>query len=136
MKDKTPLTFEGAMRRAASYVDRKGRLCRLLASARGKSERHSEDLLAVWETLQIFLRMIRARLTERYCAPANSLLMVIAAVLYFVSPFDLIPDGIPVFGFTDDGAVIALVARTNLTAISNFRKWEILFSGEFPFPRH
>ena len=33
--------------------------------------------------------------------------------------------GIPVFDLMDDVAVIAFVAKTNLTAISNFRKWEI-----------
>jgi len=33
-------------------------------------------------------------------------------------------------------ALIASVAEANLTAISNLRKWEILFSGAFPFPEH
>jgi uncharacterized membrane protein YkvA (DUF1232 family) len=61
-------------------------------------------------------------------------MLVTAAVIYFLSPFDLIPDSIPVFGLLDDTAVITCVARANLAAISNFRKWQILFSGEFPFP--
>ena len=52
--------------------------------------------------------------------------MVVAAIIYFVSPFDLIPDSIPVFGLVDDATVLAFVARSNLTLISNFRKWEIL----------
>jgi hypothetical protein len=30
--------------------------------------------------------------------------------------------------------VIGCVARANLTALSNFRKWEILFGEDFPFP--
>jgi uncharacterized membrane protein YkvA (DUF1232 family) len=46
----------------------------------------------------------------------------------------MIPDSLPVFGMMDDAAVIGFVAKANLTAISNFRKWEILFSGAFPFP--
>jgi uncharacterized membrane protein YkvA (DUF1232 family) len=136
MKKKAPLTFEQATLKAASYVGRKEKLRRLLEVASSKSERYYESLLAPWESLQIFIRMIRAWGSGKYCAPADSVFMVVAAVIYFVSPFDLIPDAIPVFGLTDDAAVIACVAKANLTAISNFRKWEILFSGDFPFPRH
>jgi uncharacterized membrane protein YkvA (DUF1232 family) len=78
--------------------------------------------------------MIRASMSAKYHAPAETMLLVVAALIYFLSPFDLIPDGIPVFGLMDDAAVIGCVARANLTAISNFRKWEILFSEDFPFP--
>ena len=133
MEKKTPLTFELAMLKAESYVGRKQKLSRLIEIASRKSERYYESLQSPWESLQIFLRMIRAWMAGRYCAPPESILMMVAAVLYFVSPFDLIPDGIPVFGWIDDASVIGLVARANLQAISNFRKWEILFSGEFPF---
>ena len=52
--------------------------------------------------------------------------MAIAAVIYFVSPFDLIPDCIPVLGLIDDAAVVTHVAKANLTLISSFRTWEIL----------
>ena len=133
MEKRTPFTFELAMLKAESYVGRKGKLLRLIEIANRKSERYYESLLAPWENLQIFFRMIRAWVAGKYCAPADSLLMVVGAVVYFLSPFDLIPDGIPVFGLIDDAGVIACVARANLTTISNFRKWEIWFSGEFPF---
>jgi uncharacterized membrane protein YkvA (DUF1232 family) len=92
MEKKTPFTFELAMLKAESYVGRKEKLLRLIEIASSKSERYYESLLASWESLQIFLRMIRAWVTSRYCTPADSILMVVAAVLYFVSPFDLIPD--------------------------------------------
>ena len=133
MKKKIPLTFEQATLRASSYIGHNEKLLRLLAVASSKSERHYESLLASWESLQTFSRMIRACMSGEYCTPADSILMVVAAVIYFLSPFDLIPDGIPVFGLMDDAAVIAYVARANLAAVSNFRKWEILFSRSFPF---
>ena len=137
MKEKTPLTFEQATLKAGLYVEDKEKLRRLIEIASKKSERYYESLLAQWESLQIFFHMIRACVAGKYCAPADSLLMIVAAVIYFVSPFDLIPDGIPVFGLVDDAAVIGYVARANLTAISNFRKWEIFwFSGDLPFARH
>jgi uncharacterized membrane protein YkvA (DUF1232 family) len=129
MKKKAPLTFKQATLRAASYVGSKEKLRRLLEIASKKSEGYYESLLAPWESLQIFFRMIRAWVDGKYCAPADSILMLVAAVIYFLSPFDLIPDAIPVFGLIDDAGVIACVAKTKLTAISNFRKWKILTVG-------
>jgi uncharacterized membrane protein YkvA (DUF1232 family) len=134
MNKKIPLTFDQATLKAASYVRRKEKLFRLLQIATGKAERYYESLLASWESLQIFFRMIRAWVFGKYCAPADTILVIVAAIIYFLNPFDLIPDSVPVFGLVDDAAVIGYVARANLTAISNFRKWEILFGGTFPFP--
>jgi uncharacterized membrane protein YkvA (DUF1232 family) len=34
--------------------------------------------------------------------------VLLAALAYFVMPFDLIPDFLPVIGFTDDAAVLAI----------------------------
>jgi uncharacterized membrane protein YkvA (DUF1232 family) len=133
MRKQIPLTFEQAQLKAATYVGHRENLRRLLEVASRKSERYYESLLAPWETLQIFFRMIRACLSGKYCAPADTILAMVAAIIYFVSPFDLIPDALPVFGLMDDAAVIGCVARLNLTALSNFRKWEILFSEGFPF---
>src|SRR5713226_6123991 len=125
MPKKTPLTFEQAMRKAELYVGHKGRLLWLVEKATNKAEQHYESLLALWESFQILLRLIRSWLAAKYCAPAASILMAVAAVIYFVSPFDLIPDAVPVLGLIDDESVIALVARANIEVISKFRKWEI-----------
>jgi len=132
VKKKAPLTIEQAAIKAAPYVRHKKKLLWLLEKATRKSQQCYEFLLAPWECLQIFLRLLRAHLAGKFGAPLDSLLMVVAAVIYFVSPFDLIPDSIPVLGLIDDTAVITCVARANLALISNFRKWEILHCGGFP----
>jgi uncharacterized membrane protein YkvA (DUF1232 family) len=81
--------------------------------------------------LQIFLRLLRAQLAGKFRAPADSILMLVAAVIYFVSLFDLIPDSVPVLGLMDDAAVATCVATANLTLISSFRTWEILRDKDF-----
>jgi uncharacterized membrane protein YkvA (DUF1232 family) len=126
MQKRPALTFERAKLRAESYLRHKEKLGWLLEKATRKSAQHYEFLLAPWESLQIFLRLLRAHVTGKFCASAGSLSMLVAAVIYFVSPVDLIPDAIPVFGLVDDTSVLALVARSNLTLISKFRKWETL----------
>jgi len=130
MKRKAHLTFEQAKIDAESYVRHQGELPRLLEKATRKSKRCYEFLLPSWESLQILLRLLRAQLMGKFSAPANSILMAIAALIYFVSPFDLILDSIPVLGLVDDTSVITSVARANLTLISNFRKWETHFDKD------
>src|SRR5712692_4531626 len=129
MKKKAPLTFEQATIRAESYVGHKEKLLCLLEKATRKSEKCYEFLLAPWESLQIFFRLLRAQLAGKFSASAEATLAIVAAVLYFVSPFDLIPDSVPVLGLIDDAYVIACVAKANLTLISSFRNWETSVRG-------
>ena len=55
-------------------------------------------------------------LTAYYCAfdretPREVQAALIGALAYFVLPFDIIPDFIPVLGYTDDAAVFAAAIR-------------------------
>ena len=55
-------------------------------------------------------------LTIYYCAfdrqtPTYVRVVLIAALAYFIDPFDLLPDFMPVIGLTDDAAVIAAATK-------------------------
>ncbi len=55
-------------------------------------------------------------LAAYYCAfdrntPAQVKITLLAAIAYFVLPFDAIPDMRPVIGFTDDAAVLAAAIK-------------------------
>ena len=55
-------------------------------------------------------------LTAYYCAfdretPREVQAALIGALAYFVLPFDIIPDVLPVIGYTDDAAVLAAAIR-------------------------
>jgi uncharacterized membrane protein YkvA (DUF1232 family) len=56
--------------------------------------------------------------------PWQSLVLILASLLYFVSPIDFIPDLLPLVGFTDDIAVIFWVYNSIKSDIENFRQWE------------
>ena len=68
-----------------------------------------------WCKLQRFaatLPFAEDLLTAWYCAfdrdtPRQVQAALIGALAYFVLPFDVIPDMLPVIGFTDDAAVLA-----------------------------
>ena len=54
--------------------------------------------------------------TAYYCAfdratPRHVQAALIGALAYFILPFDIIPDMLPVLGFTDDAAVLATAIK-------------------------
>ena len=55
-------------------------------------------------------------LTAYYCAfdratPSHVRFALIAALAYFISPLDILPDFLPIVGLTDDAAVLAGAVR-------------------------
>jgi uncharacterized membrane protein YkvA (DUF1232 family) len=56
--------------------------------------------------------------------PTKSILSVIAALLYFVSPIDAIPDFLLGFGFIDDAAIIAFTVRQISKDLDSFKQWK------------
>ena len=72
------------------------------------------------------IRLIRAYANGSYREiPVASLLMVLVAVIYFVSPIDLIPDFIPVAGYIDDALVVSLAINQVKIDLDAFMQWEI-----------
>lgn len=60
----------------------------------------------------------------------KSILAVVAGLLYFVSPFDAIPDWIVGFGMLDDIAVLSWVMKIIADELEDFRAWRARQSPE------
>jgi uncharacterized membrane protein YkvA (DUF1232 family) len=57
--------------------------------------------------------------------PASIIVSALGAILYLVSPFDLIPDFIPIGGFLDDALVLTLVLGAGLALeLRKYRRWK------------
>lgn len=78
-----------------------------------------------WAYLLAMLRLLKASSTKRYKELAHDdLLSVIAAVAYFVSPLDLLPDFAEGVGYVDDVMVIRAVHRQVHETLDRFMEWE------------
>ncbi|HEV2955707.1 MAG TPA: YkvA family protein [Xanthobacteraceae bacterium] len=69
------------------------------------------------------LPFVEDLLAAYYCAfdrdtPLQVKAALLGALAYFVLPFDVIPDVLPVIGFTDDAAVLATAIRLVATHIT------------------
>jgi uncharacterized membrane protein YkvA (DUF1232 family) len=60
---------------------------------------------------------------------AKSIIAVVAALIYFVNPFDLIPDFIPVIGQIDDILILGYLIKIVNKEIERFMTWEENQSG-------
>lgn len=90
-----------------------------------KFEKQHERLNSVLVELSILVRMLKAWSTRSYTTiPVRSMVMVLAAILYFLLPLDFIPDFILGVGFLDDITVIGFVVQSIRKDIEKFRQWE------------
>jgi len=69
------------------------------------------------------LRTLYAMLTDPdYVITWKTKSLIIAALVYFISPIDAVPDVIPVLGYVDDAAVVAWVLHHIAKEVAAYRE--------------
>lgn len=70
-------------------------------------DKSSAQLNLLFKKVMLFVKMLQSYVTGEYRnIPLRTIVAIAAALLYFINPFDLIPDMIPGIGFVDDLAVL------------------------------
>jgi len=124
------ITQSTAFRRAAmdaqAYARDPQRLRQLVEDAVGKVNVIPRGPFAdTWPYLMGMIRLIRAYHRAEYRdLNEENLLTIVAAIIYFVSPFDVIPDYVPIIGHIDDAVVIGLALRSVRADLDTFMAWE------------
>ena len=84
-----------------------------------------ESLESLFGLVNTFIRMLSAHLKGTFQeTPWRTLALVVAGLLYFVNPFDLVPDFIPVAGLLDDLTFLLLVLKSIRKDVNLFQEWE------------
>ncbi|TXI35629.1 MAG: DUF1232 domain-containing protein [Aquipseudomonas alcaligenes] len=100
-----------------------GRLPGLLRAVADKGERNAR-FARVRDDLNLLLGLCAAWWRGEYRAVGRqALLSVVAALLYFLTPLDMVPDWLPGAGLLDDLAVLAWVMRTWAAELDAYRAW-------------
>jgi len=120
--------FKIALDRAAKLAGKPGRIVSLLAQLTAKiyhTKGNSVNLQTIRDQFSIIGRMIKAHVTGTYkIRSLRILIILLAAIIYFVNPFDLIPDLIFGIGLADDLAVLTWVYQAATEEIQSFINWE------------
>ncbi len=114
--------FERYGRRAGRYLKDKERLQRLLGEALAMARARGG---AIWTDIQLLARLLKAWMNGAYHGvSAQTVVAIVAALLYFINPLDVIPDFIPGLGYVDDAALIAWLLKSLAGDLDQFRNWE------------
>lgn len=116
---KKPPGFDRYLDLAGRFLAR-GRVPALLFAVARKSGRLKlarNDLKLLQELLVAWVR------GDYRGVSSQALLSVVAALLYFLAPVDLVPDWLLGVGFLDDLAVLAWVVRRWQSEIDAFKVW-------------
>jgi uncharacterized membrane protein YkvA (DUF1232 family) len=118
--------LKGLLRDAQSYRTDAARSGQLADEALAKAEKNKGALGRVWGDVTSLIRLLNAWARGRYRAvPWRTVSLAIAALLYFVSPLDGVPDFIPALGLVDDVFIVTWVMRAIQKDLEKFRLWEI-----------
>jgi uncharacterized membrane protein YkvA (DUF1232 family) len=111
---------------ASAYAKNPERLRQLLEDAAKKTKgAPREPFKDTWAYLMAMIRILRAFYRRQYHElPWQSLITILGAVIYFVSPIDFIPDWIPIAGYLDDAFVVALALKSVKDDLDIFMQWE------------
>ncbi len=72
----------------------------------------------------VMASLIKSYVKKEYTdVPIGTIIAVISALTYVISPIDLIPDSIPVLGYFDDAAVVAACWKLVESDIEEYTQW-------------
>jgi len=120
--------FTSALRHATAIAGKPARLLSLLPQLALKLKAtnwRNVNAASVKEKFFVLGRLVKAYALGHYRdVPWKTILLIVAAILYFVNPLDFIPDIIPLTGLTDDFAVLVWVYNSVSNEIEKFLLWE------------
>ncbi|WP_214847598.1 YkvA family protein [Exiguobacterium sp. s193] len=109
---------------AKDYIDRPKKTKSILKRANNSIQKNS-SLSLVFSPVRLFIDMVRSYQSGEYRdIRRTTILKVIGALIYLVSPIDLIPDFILGFGFADDIAIILFVTKTIFEELTRYSDWQ------------
>ncbi|MFZ7334409.1 YkvA family protein [Streptococcus pluranimalium] len=75
--------------------------------------------------IPILISMVRSYWKKDYTrVPRRTMLAIVSALIYFLSPIDVIPDWIPVLGQMDDALVVATCWKLVNKDVEDYRQWQ------------
>lgn len=120
--------FHMLIKRASTLVGKPVKVGLLLKEAYDKLidvKSSKSGLAQIKDVMFTFIRLVQSYLNGSYRQiPKKVLVLGLATLLYLVFPIDIIPDFLPLIGYTDDLSVFAWFITTFQSELTRFRSWE------------
>lgn len=74
--------------------------------------------------IPVLASLVRMYIKKEYTnIPIGTIIAIVAALIYFVSPIDIVPDSVPILGYFDDAAVVAACWKLVESDVLEYIKW-------------
>ena len=120
-------SYKKAKQAATAMLDAPARLLNLIQNAQQKlRSRLSHAQFGVVADIKTGMRLVQAFARREYRdIAAENLVLIVAALVYFVAPIDLIPDIFLALGLSDDLAILAWTFNRLREELQRFERWEL-----------
>ena len=112
---------------AEEYVENPTKTEGLLSRALRKAEinKKNEAFQTIWTQIQLLFSLVRDWANGSYKNISKSTIaIIIAGLLYFVSPLDIIPDWVVGLGLVDDITVLGLIINQLNKELHRYKLWK------------
>ena len=118
--------YQKASRLVSATINSPQQLLKLVENAQAKLLRNNDGKLAdVIESTRAAFRLLKAYAAGDYRdISLKSLTLIVASIIYFVMPIDVVPDFILALGLADDAALLAWTFKSVAEDFSRFIEWE------------
>ncbi len=91
-----------------------------------KEERLKKDkLFKLFDQVKLVMEMLKDFRSKKYTdIPWRTIGLLTAALLYFLNPFDIIPDFLPLLGYTEDAVAFLAIFKSLQTDLKNYCLWK------------
>lgn len=114
------------IKEAEHFYGRHPLVSKMIDQAFEKVGKMADDYYQMQDQTLAMLRMLRSWYAREYEGfSKETVLSLIASVIYIVNPIDFIPDFIPVIGKMDDRWVIRHMVKKLNVEIQRFMAWEV-----------
>lgn len=124
-EEKAKQQLKKATNKAQHLIDNPDEAKKILNDAIKKADNVKGPFEKIWQELQLMFGVIRSWLKGEYREiPVGSIIAILGALVYFLSPIDIIPDVIPGVGYIDDVFVIGLVINQVRADLYKYKNWK------------
>jgi len=116
--------FRTSQTRATELIKDKEKAKETINEAFNKANANKADFHNIWGQFQLLFALAKDYFNGTYKnISTKSIIAIVAALLYFLSPVDLISDFILGLGFIDDVFIIGLVIKEVSIDLDKYRLW-------------
>ena len=116
--------YNSSINKATALMNSPDKIDEFLIKAEKASHKLPQDIKPL-KYISIFISLIKNYVSGRYTdISLKSVIAAAAVIVYWISPFDIIPDALPAVGYLDETFVISLCLETIKDELDKFIIWK------------